>query len=112
MKMLAAIAAMGFLLGAVASDARAQGQGGDSEAGRALAVRVCAECHAVPADQKSPRHDAGAPDFRAIALTPGMTATSLTVFLSTPHKTMPEIMFSKNEMSDVIAYILSTRNTN
>jgi hypothetical protein len=63
----------------------------------------------VAADQREPRHYLGAPDFVDIANGQAVTAMSLAAFLRTPHPSMPNLILSSDEMSDVIAYILSLR---
>jgi hypothetical protein len=40
---------------------------------------------------------------------PSITAEALDVFLQTPHATMPDLILSPADRSDVIAYILSLR---
>ncbi|WP_244564766.1 c-type cytochrome [Rhizobium sullae] len=75
--------------------------------GHRLALEVCATCHAVLADQtRSPV--AEAPSFEAVAVTPGMTAMALNVWLTAQsHPTMPNIILSQTDVQDVSAYILS-----
>jgi hypothetical protein len=48
-----------------------------------------------------------APDFQAIADTPGMTVTALSAFLLTSHPKMPNFILSRAQSADVITYILS-----
>jgi len=92
---------------AVAQAAPAQ-EFGDVAAGRALAAQVCAECHAVGAeDAASP--NPRAPRFVAVAATPGMTAAALNVFLHTSHRSMPNLLLGEDQANGVIAYILSLR---
>lgn len=93
------------LMTIAAADASGQTTG-DPAAGHAFALQVCTPCHVVASDQPGPRSKVG-PDFHAIANTRAMTETSLHVFLSTPHPTMPNVMLSPKEQADVIAYILS-----
>jgi hypothetical protein len=70
---------------------------------------VCAECHAVlPSDTVSP--DAKAPTFKAVANTPGMTATALTVWFRSPHPAMPNLIIDPKDKEDLIAYILSLQD--
>lgn len=79
--------------------------------GLVLAQQVCSECHAIEkAQARSP--NASAPRFDAIANTPGMTATALSVALQTPHRTMPNVMLDANELSNIVAYILNLRRGN
>ncbi len=82
---------------------------GDPAAGRAFALEECASCHRVAPDQGSSPKAAAAPDFQAIAHAPGATEMSLRAFLSTPHPRMPNLILSRQEQDDVIAYILSLR---
>ena len=79
--------------------------------GLALARTVCSECHAIgKADASSP--NAAAPRFERIANTPGMTGMALSAALQTSHRTMPNIMLNANELSDIVAYILTLKQTN
>jgi mono/diheme cytochrome c family protein len=81
---------------------------GDPARGLALAREVCSECHAIQAQQlQSP--NARAPTFPALATTPGMTATALTVTLTTPHAGMPMFRLTADQRESIIAYILSLK---
>jgi mono/diheme cytochrome c family protein len=84
--------------------------GGDPQAGRAFALEVCAACHVVSSRQLAPARFAIAPSFHAVANTPGMTAMALKSFLTTPHKTMPNLILHPDQAADVVAYILSLRD--
>lgn len=66
--------------------------------------RVCGECHAVAAGEKS-SNDPAAPTFDIIANTPGMTATALNVWLHTSHPTMPHLIVEADRIVDIAAYI-------
>lgn len=81
---------------------------GDADAGRDFAREVCATCHEVEGEHAYSPH-ANAPTFRTIANVPGMTATALFVALRTPHREMPNLILAPEEMSDVIAYILTLK---
>jgi mono/diheme cytochrome c family protein len=94
---------------AATAAANAQEAPGDLQAGQALAWHVCSPCHAVEPDPKAQRLLDIAPDFQAIADTPGMTATALNAFLHTSHPKMPNFILSPEASADVIAYILSLR---
>ena len=59
-------------------------------------------------EDASPEHTA--PRFKDVANTSGMTATALTVWLQTSHPTMPNIILEPNDMSNVVAYILSLKD--
>jgi mono/diheme cytochrome c family protein len=104
-----ALASAIALAAAAAVNANAQEGTGDIEAGRAYAWRVCSPCHAVESDPRTPRTLDIAPDFQAIADTPGITATALNAFLHTSHPKMPNFILSSEVSADVIAYILSLR---
>lgn len=84
-------------------------QFGDPVRGRIFAKETCAPCHGVLAeDPISPAPDAT--DFITMANTPGMTRTALTVFLGTPHPTMPNLVLEPQDKDDVISYILSLKD--
>jgi mono/diheme cytochrome c family protein len=92
----------------LAGTARAE-EFGDVHAGQIYVKDVCASCHAVqPEASMSPKIDA--PSFAAVANTPGMTRTALTVWLTTPHPTMPNFVLEAQDLDNVIAYILSLKN--
>jgi len=96
-----------FALAAFASQAAAQAPG-DVRKGELLALSVCAQCHAVrPGQLRSP--DPMAPNFTSIAMTLGMTDRALRVWLQSPHPTMPNVVLTRDERDDVIAYILSQK---
>ena len=81
---------------------------GDAIKGREYAARVCAQCHAITADTgRSPRPRVAT--FPTIANTPGMTAQALSIWLTTPHPTMPNLIIELEDRRDVIAYIVSLR---
>ena len=96
-----------LVVGPLAGSMAAAQEVGDARQGLAFAQKVCAECHGVAPGQLVP---AAAPTFRAIANTPGMTALALTVFLTTPHGNMPNLVISESDRNNVIAYILSLRD--
>jgi cytochrome c len=76
--------------------------------GFAFAKAHCAECHRIVPDDVSVGHFE-APSFQVIADDPAMTATSLRVFLRTPHSRMPDFILSDKQTQDVINYILSLK---
>jgi mono/diheme cytochrome c family protein len=96
---------LGFFL-AAAAVVQAQ----DTQHGLTLARQVCAECHAVqPQELKSPNPKS--PTFPELAATPGMTSAALTVALTTPHAGMPMFRLSAEQRADLIAYILSLKQS-
>jgi mono/diheme cytochrome c family protein len=92
----------------LAAATHAGAQEGDPVSGLAFARRVCGICHLLRAGETvSP--DPAAPPFPVIAQTPGLTALALTVSLQGAHRKMPDLALTREEMQDVIAYILSLR---
>ena len=81
---------------------------GDPGAGAAYAKQYCTKCHAIDGTETSP--EPKAPSFRNVANTKGMTATALTVWLTTSHPTMPNIVIEPNDMDNVVAFILSLKD--
>jgi mono/diheme cytochrome c family protein len=80
---------------------------GNAADGAAYAKQVCAQCHAIDRTGTSP--EPTAPPFRDVANTPGITGTALTVWLSTSHPTMPNIVLERHDMENVVAFILSLK---
>jgi cytochrome c len=107
------LALIAVLCSASFSDALAQ----NLEAGQTLAVQVCARCHAVlrgegvnPNPEPLPFKEVGRPlPFEDIANTPGVTEAALYAWLTTSHPTMPDIVLEKEELRNVVAYILSLK---
>jgi mono/diheme cytochrome c family protein len=80
----------------------------ERQKGRLLAREVCAECHAVGTrNLRSP--NSYAPSFVAIASTPGMTGAALNFILHNYHRRMPNFIFTDEQASAAIAYILSLK---
>lgn len=92
----------------VSAGARAQDLPGDPVAGRDLADRVCAACHAVDKGIREGELP-DPPAFQNLADDPAMTALALRVFLTTPHTNMPNLILTGAETDDVIAYIHSLK---
>lgn len=103
------LAPLGLLLFAALAGPAGSQEIGSARAGQSLAEQVCAACHAVGRDAISDRSLARAPAFTSVANMPEMNAVSLSAFLITPHPTMPNLMLSQQEATDVIAYIMSLR---
>ena len=92
------------LTGAVAQET------GNVQAGREYAVRHCASCHAIDGNEMQSPKPQAAP-FTEIAVTPGMNARALKVWLSSVHKDMPDFIIEKSDMENLIAYIISLAPT-
>ena len=78
---------------------------GDPSRGLSLAQQVCSECHDVQVPKSRSPNPAAAP-FADLAAIPGMTATALTIALTTPHAGMPMFKLDDDQRTDLIAYIL------
>jgi mono/diheme cytochrome c family protein len=72
--------------------------------GLALACERCGSCHGVEYGDEFSANPF-APTFEAIADTPGMTATALSVSLRTSHQLMPDLMLASEEIAALAAYI-------
>jgi mono/diheme cytochrome c family protein len=81
---------------------------GNIEMGSRLATDVCAQCHAVEADDDISIH-LNAPPFQSIADRPEMTELALGVWFRSPHPTMPNYVLTPDDTADLIAYIFSLR---
>ncbi len=81
---------------------------GDAKLGLAYAQANCAGCHAIlHGEPDSPNPDS--PAFKAVADTPGITRTALSVFLQSPHPTMPNLIIPRQDADNLISYILSLK---
>jgi mono/diheme cytochrome c family protein len=76
---------------------------GDAENGKVLAQRWCAECHVVSSEQR--RASEAAPTFAWVARQPGFNVFRLAFFLLDPHPKMPNMSLTRQEASDLAAYI-------
>ena len=93
----------------IAGIAQVADRPGSIRRGRDFAFDNCRPCHVVGPDQRSTTRFSVAPDFRSVANMPSTTPMSLIVWLTNPHPTMPSLILSPQEASDVIAYIESLR---
>ncbi len=73
----------------------------DAANGERLARRWCAECHVVAPDQS--RGQADAPTFASISA--GRRVPEITMFLHQSHPRMPDMNLTRDEISDLIAYM-------
>ena len=99
------LATLLFPLGAAAQSDTSPG---DPAAGRALAQRVCTECHLIPGGP-APTARTAAPRFDEVANRPNTTEPGLRSLLRAPHAGMPMFRFTDRELDDVVAYLLSLR---
>ena len=102
-KLLQPIVLAGSLLATLPAVAAGEG---DPKEGEKVARIWCANCHTVADDQSVASPDA--PSFASLAERPDITADGLSAFLVNPHPPMPDMNLTRDEISDVIAYIMST----
>ena len=79
----------------------------DIAAGELLAEKWCAECHSTRPERLS--RNLAAPTFPELAAEPSITQYSLRAFLRSPHETMPQITFTREQMDDIVDYIMSLK---
>lgn len=84
---------------------------GNADQGLRIAQAICAECHLVDKLPGGQSPNLIAPTFEHIANTPGMNSAALTAALRTSHETMPNLIIKGSDLSDIIAYVLSLRNS-
>jgi mono/diheme cytochrome c family protein len=94
-----------FALGLCALLPAADALPADPAHGEVLAKRWCASCHIVANDQT--RGADNVPAFASIAKMPGFTAEKIAQFLMDPHPKMPDMQLSRDEATDLGAYIAS-----
>ena len=83
-------------------------QAGDAAKGRATAEEFCVRCHVVDPAQTSGSDTA--PPFRDVAKNPAWTdAARLMAQLADPHPAMPGFTLSRQEVSNLIAYLATLR---
>jgi mono/diheme cytochrome c family protein len=104
-----AAAALMVAVGASGALAQPRSGFGDPSTGQAFALQTCAVCHLVSRWQLAPKRFDIAPSFAAIANLPSTTPSALRAFLSSPHPTMPNLILSRREQRNVIAYIMSLK---
>jgi mono/diheme cytochrome c family protein len=101
---VSAIAGLAIVFSAEISPAAAAG---DAAAGKALAERSCASCHLVSPDQTTATTEA--PPFPTIAKRSTEDIAELATFLAAPHRPMPPVSLTRQEIADIIAYITSLK---
>jgi mono/diheme cytochrome c family protein len=80
---------------------------GDSVAGKAMAQRWCSSCHLVAPEQATATTEA--PAFATIAGRHPRSIEALAAFLADPHPPMPQMSLTRQEISDLLAYISSLK---
>ena len=90
----------------LASPGLAQEAKGNAAAGKNVAQVLCSDCHQVASERK-PRPDV--PGFAEIAKLPSTTALSIQVFLLSEHLRMSPYHPTRDQVDNVIAFILSLK---
>jgi mono/diheme cytochrome c family protein len=103
---IGAVAATAALAGTLAI---AKPLPGDVNRGHELAKTWCIGCHFVEAHEIAAKDTV--PSFNAIAAMKSTTIPSLKAFLQTRHRDMPDWWLTRQQVDDVIAYIMSLRPT-
>ncbi|MSO65411.1 MAG: cytochrome c [Alphaproteobacteria bacterium] len=75
----------------------------DAARGRQLAQQVCTGCHQI--DPGSARAADTAPAITTIAASPDRDRAYLRAWLSTPHRTMPALDLTRDQIDYLAAYI-------
>ena len=109
MRQITLLAAMAGLTILAAGAALAQRMPGNVNSGHELAKTWCVGCHLIEAHETTARDVV--PSFSAIAAMKSTTELSLQAFLQTPHDHMPDWRLSRQQIDDVVAYIMSLRPT-
>ncbi|MHB1207481.1 MAG: c-type cytochrome [Rhodospirillaceae bacterium] len=114
--LVAAVLLVAMMSTSVSSAGAAPVENGDGAPGRSLALANCTYCHVVAPDQSfAPVLRPQGPDFSTVAANPANTTESLRKFLLTTHqnfsnaKGMPNPLLSKDQVADVVSFILSQR---
>jgi mono/diheme cytochrome c family protein len=81
----------------------------DPKQGKALAEKLCTNCHLVGGAVQKEHANADVPSFPEIANLEGQTAGAITARIMLPKHPMPTIPLTKAELADLAAYILSLR---
>lgn len=110
MRFSAALCCLALAAQACASAPKSPGPLAAAQArGHALAVEVCAQCHAVEATGQSP--DRRAPLFRTLSgeYVPLTLQRRLTEIAETGHYAMPAVKVDSDQAADLAAYINSLK---
>ncbi len=82
----------------------------DIENGERLSRKLCVNCHQVAPDAGGSVL-VDVPGFTEVANRRAMTREKIEAYVLSPHPAMPQIQFTRDELSDISAYIMSLRET-
>ena len=108
LRIAAAAMASGLLLGPALAAGPASTPKPDPEQGRSVAARLCAGCHLIE-QTSAGALPADVPSFLAIANKDGQTMEAIAGRIVIPHPPMPAIALSREEIRNVVAYIMTLR---
>lgn len=80
----------------------------DPANGLRLSRLLCKSCHIVEKDQQEPVK-ADVPSFFEIAKLPGRTEETLVNYILVPHPKMPNVSLTRDELTDIVTYILTLK---
>ncbi len=102
--------AIGSSIGLIAAAlaALAQDLPGNIASGRHTAESWCTRCHQIYLDELTPF--SYPPNFVEIANMPSTTALAINVFLRTSHDVMPNYRLSREEIDDIVVFIMSLKD--
>ena len=79
---------------------------GDATRGKEIVEKWCVTCHSVGAPT-----DDRVPALSALAANPSKTDGVIRAFLMQPHRPMPPLELSTQQIEDIVAYLASIRAT-
>jgi len=94
------------IAGAAVAALAAQSSAQDIGRGQRLAEQWCSNCHAVER-----RGSDSVPTLQQIANLPGRDAAMLRTFLTNPHPPMPPFSIARDDIEDLVAYIISLQGS-
>ena len=81
----------------------------DARRGEMFAERWCSQCHGITRNQSSPKNKV--PSFSELAVHRSIDDNWLrTALRTTPHGAMPKFELRRQDLDDVVLYILSLRS--
>lgn len=80
----------------------------DARRGHEIALKWCSSCHVIGRAAATAAVD-GLPTFPGIASKPGLSADQLRAAMNPQHSRMPNLVLSRRQEDDLIAYIYSLR---